>query len=336
MRILIVRLGSLGDIIHALPAVSALDARFPDASIEWLVDWRNREVLQYVSVIDRLIVLEAPGGLTSWLSAIKVLRQSGYDAAIDFQGLLKSAVLARASGAGRVIGFTRSQLREQTASPFYTETVDAGDQGHVIGKNLRLASVLGADPGRIRFPLEPPESGIVSELFRRTGWPDGQPFAIVNPAAAWPNKRWPPDRLGTVAERLRSQYGLASVVIWGPGETELAETVAARSGGAAVVAPATTIGELLALTRAARLVISGDTGPLHVATALGIPVVGIFGPTSPVRNGPWVPDDVSVSRFEACGCHHQRRCHRDRWCLADIQVDEVMSAVERRFAASHG
>jgi lipopolysaccharide heptosyltransferase I len=335
MRILIVRLGSLGDVIHALPAVAALRVRYPGATIDWLVDWRNREVLDYVPVLDRRIVLEAPGGAASWMAALRVLRASRYDVALDFQGLLKSAALARGSGARRVIGFGLQHLRERTARPFYTETV-SGEHEHVIEKNLGLASALGADTSEIRFPLDSPRSDIVREAYRQAGWAESCPFAIVNPAAGWPNKRWPADRLGRLAHLVHSRHGLRSLVIWGPGETDLARSVAAASEGAAAVAPRTGVGELIALARAARLVVSGDTGPLHIATAVGTPVVGIFGPTSPVRNGPWSDRDVSVSRFETCECHHRRRCHIAAWCLADIGVDEVMSAVNRRLEQTHG
>jgi len=125
---------------------------------------------------------------------------------------------------------------------------------------------------------------------------------------------------------------MASIVLWGPGEEPLARTVADRSLGAARVAPPTSLGDLLELSRAASLMISGDTGPLHIAAAVGTPVVAVFGPTDPARNGPWAPSDVTVSRFGACGCHYERRCHRDGWCLADVTVAEVTAAIQQRLS----
>ena len=161
----------------------------------------------------------------------------------------------------------------------------------------------------------------------------GGHYALLNPGAAWPNKRWPPDRLAAIAMQLRDRHGLTSVVIWGPGEEPLAGAVAAAADRAAIVSPATTIADLVALMRRAALMVSGDTGPTHIAAALGTPLIGIYGPTRPVRNGPMSPLDITVSRDTICECHHLRRCRLDRMCLLDIDVAEVTDAVERRLSA---
>ena len=153
---------------------------------------------------------------------------------------------------------------------------------------------------------------------------------MINPGAAWPNKRWPAERFGAVARHLRARHGWPSIVAWGPGEEDLARAVVAAADGAAALAPATSLGELLAIVGAAGLVVSGDTGPLHLAAALGTPIVGIYGPTDPARNGPWSPADVTLSRNRACACHHQRRCTAAAWCLDELAVDEVSAAVDRR------
>jgi heptosyltransferase-1 len=161
----------------------------------------------------------------------------------------------------------------------------------------------------------------------------GGPFALLNPGAAWPNKRWPPERFGEVAAFLREVRGIRSVVVWGPGDEALARSVVDASEGAATEAPPTGIADLVALSRAASLCVSGDTGPVHLAAAVGTPVVGLFGPTDSERNGPWRAEDVVVTRFGACGCHYERRCRRDRdgrWCLQDISVAEVTAAIQQR------
>jgi ADP-heptose:LPS heptosyltransferase len=160
------------------------------------------------------------------------------------------------------------------------------------------------------------------------------PFALLNPGAAWPNKRWPPERFGALAQFLRDVRGLRSVVLWGPGESPLAHAVVESSDGAAFLAPPTQIGDLLALSRAAALMVSGDTGPLHLAAAAGTPTVALFGPTDPKRNGPFAADDLVVSRYDACGCHYDRRCRRRDWCLADIGVAEVTAAIQQRLFRS--
>jgi heptosyltransferase I len=329
MNILIVRLGALGDIVHAIPAAAALRTAFSDARIDWLVEAKHRPILDLVSVIDGVVPIEART-LSGWTDAVRRARQGAYDVALDFQGLMKSAVLARASGARRVAGFSIWHLREKTARPFYSETDGApAEEGeHVIRKNLRLLRVLGVDTTRIEFPLRRVPSSAVADVRQQI---DG-PFALLNPGAAWPNKRWPAARFGEIAAFLRDVRTLPSFVLWGPDEQALAQAVVDASHGAARLAPPTRIGDVVELAREASLVISGDTGPLHLAAAVGTPAVALYGPTDPHRNGPWAPDDVMVSRYEGCDCHYQRRCHRADWCLDSVSVAEVSAAIQQRLS----
>lgn len=333
MNILIVRLGALGDIVHAVPAAAALRNAFPEARIDWLVDAKHRDMIDLVTVVDRAVVLER-ASIAGWIDVSRRLRSAGYDVAIDFQGLMKSAILARASGAPRVLGFSIWHLREKSARPFYSEIGRPGNgpadaAEHVIHKNLSLLGALGVNDGRIEFPLANVESRALMEV--RSALGGERPFALVNPGAAWPNKRWPPERFGEVAAFLKEVRGLPSIVLWGPGEEGLAGAVVETSGGAARVAPPTNLADLLALSRAASLMVSGDTGPLHIAGAAGTPTVSLFGPTDPHRNGPWVIDDVSVSRFGSCGCHYERRCRKPEWCLGSVAIAEVTAAIQQRF-----
>ena len=331
-RILIVRLGALGDVVHAIPVAAALRRAFPAARIDWLVNAKHRDILDLVPVIDRRLAIDSSYG-----SAIAELRRSRYDVAIDLQGLLKSAVLARLSGAPRVLGFSSRYARERAARLFYTEAFDPGRGGlydpretrHVVDINLALLSLLGIDAPAREFPIEDTDS----EAARSARQQSGGRYALLNPGAAWPNKRWPPARLAAIAVELRARHGLLSVVLWGPGEEALAAEVVAAAGGAAIISPKTTIADLVALARGAALMVSGDTGPTHIAAALGTPLVGIYGPTRPARNGPMSPLDVTVSRDTVCQCHHLRRCRLARMCLLDIEVADVLDAVERRLAA---
>ena len=335
-RILIVRLGALGDIVHALPVASALRQTFPQARIDWVVDERHREIIDLVPVIDRRLVFNSQR-VAAWRGAVEVIRElrrgRRYDVAIDVQGLVKSAFLARASRAVRVIGFSRAHLRERAARLFYTETHDPGDARHVIEKNLRLLAPVGVPSHKIEFPIEAWPSASSAVVRRELGLGESACFALLNPGAAWPNKRWPPERFGAVARWLHRQHALPSAVLWGPDGEHLAADVAAASAGTAHLAPRTSIADLVALARAATLMVSGDTGPLHIAAAVGTPVVGIYGPTSEARNGPWSDEDVTVSRFGACECHHRRRCRASRWCIGDVSVAEVTGAVDRRLSA---
>jgi heptosyltransferase I len=336
MNVLIVRLGALGDVVHTIPAAAALRAAMPEAHIAWLVERKHRTIVDLVTVVDEVIAIEART-VAGWIDAVRRVRQTAFDIALDFQGLMKSAVFARASGAPRVAGFSIWHLREKSARPFYSETNhvgedDGGETTHVIRKNLHLLEVMGIETSAIAFPLASVESRALDEV--RT-WTGGD-FALINPGAAWPNKRWPAERFGEVAAFLHDVRGMSSVVLWGPGEQELAQQVADASNGSARVAPATEIADLVALSRAARLIVSGDTGPLHIAAAVGTPAVGLYGPTSPHRNGPWHDRDVLVSRFDACACHYQRRCRVEDWCLGSLTVAEVTAAIQQRLTERDG
>ena len=334
--ILLVRLGALGDIVHALPVAAALRRCFPHAQIDWVVDERYRALVDLVPVVDRRIVLRTK---SAWLGARmtdlrRQLMDVHYDVAVDVQGLLKSAVVARLSGARHVLGFTRPYLREPAARFFYTDAHDPGQTTHVIYKNLSLVRALGAEAESAEFPLKVTDSSVLATLRGRDRELGAAPFVVLNPGAAWPNKRWPPARFGAVAQWLLRERGLGSVVTWGPGDEDLAAAVVSGSAGAATLAPATTIGGLASIVEAACLLVSGDTGPAHLAAALGTPIVGLYGPTDVGRNGPWSPEDVTVSRFDVCHCHYRRRCRASRWCLEHITSDDVIAAVARRLDGS--
>jgi lipopolysaccharide heptosyltransferase I len=335
-RFLIVRLGSLGDVVHAIPAAEALRRHAPDVRIDWLVDPRYVELLRMAPCVDRAIPADPRGGLMALARVVLDLRRQQYEAAIDLQGLYKSAILARLSGADTTLGFSRAHLREPGAAFFYTRTADPGGVPHVVHKNLALLSVLGVPEAPAAFRLEVPGTR-VAEAAVATFGADG--FALLNPGAAWPNKRWGAARFGALAAAVRRDVGVRSLVLWGPGEEPLARAVVEASAGAAEMSPPTTITELCSIARHARIVVSGDTGPLHLAAAVGAPIVALFGPTLAERNGPWAPSDIVVARTSACECLYQRQCRRSDAngpgpCIEDIGVDEVMQAVRRRLA--HG
>lgn len=329
-RYLIVRLGALGDILHALPVAAALRRARPDAAIDWIVDRRHRALVDMCPLVDEVVAVDGRRlrGNDGWLAARRRLRGARYDAALDVQGLLKSGVVARASGAREVVGFDTLHLRERAARLFYTRQAFAPRGPHVIDRNLTVVEALDFDiDDRREIVLEPPPASPAVGEFAR-GRASG--FALLNAGGNWPNKRWPAERFGAVAGRVRERTGLHSLVLWGPGDERLAATVVASSVGAAALAPETTLADVMHLARAASVVVSGDTGPLHLAAAVGAPCVGIYGPTDPARNGPWSPYDISLSRHAICECSHQRRCRAPRWCLDDLGVEEVVEAVVER------
>ena len=339
MKILIVRLSALGDIVHALPVLAAIKKAKADAQVDWLVEGNYAAILALATGLNRRVIVRARANLETpdsiaftggagHLRAARYLRAQRYDLALDLQGLLKSAVWARVSGARRVVGFDRAHLREELAASFYSESVLPDVSGHVMRKNLSILSALDIPAPEPELLLRPAATPEMVKTIQTAGGADG--YIVINPGAAWPNKCWPPDRFGAVAKALRDRTGLHSLVTWGPKERTLADAVSQASGGAATAAPATSVSDLAALMRSAALVISGDTGPLHIAAAVGTPIVGLFGPTRPERNGPWDPRDVVISQAETCVCHHKRQCRRGAPCINDIAVEQVVGAAERR------
>jgi heptosyltransferase-1 len=262
-RILVVRLGAMGDILHTLPAVAALKQNHPNAELAWLVEPQWLSLLEGNPYVDRIIELRrrSLGGLVeSW----RKLRRLSWDFAVDFQGLLKSAIPAGFSGAGRVFGFHESQIRERAAALFYSRKVIT-DSVHIVDRNLDLALATGrgAESAERQFPLP-------------AGQPEGDlpqgGFVLASPLAGWKSKQWPMQHYQALAARLQSELGLP-LVLNGPPSSDLLH----RCG----------LPGLIHATRRALAVVGVDSGPLHLAAALGKPGVAIFGPTDPARNGPY-------------------------------------------------
>jgi heptosyltransferase-1 len=334
VRALVVRLSSIGDVVHTLPALAALRRHGWEAG--WIVEPPARPLLDDSPLLDQ--VVSAPkarafsGGEA--LSTLRALRGRRYDVALDFQGLWKSAAWARLSGAARVVGYDRHSRREPSSALLVGERV-APPPGprHVIDKNLALLSPLGIDAVGLReFPL-PLSAEAVARVDHGTRDLGDRPFVLLNPGGGWASKLWPAERFGALARGL-AERGLTSLVSWGPGEEALAQRVASSSGGAARAAFPTSLLDYVELARRARLVIAADTGPLHLACAVGTPVVALFGPTDPARNGPFAPGDVVVRREPSCAPCYRRGCRRHVGIMEEIPVEDVLSAAERRLAAS--
>jgi heptosyltransferase I len=337
-RILIIRLSSLGDILHTLPAFADLQAAYPEARFDWLVAKKCAFLLsavpgiQTLHVLDTNGLLQLPPSTSAWHSIIDLvrkLRAAHYDYAIDFQGLLKTAFLGAASRSTTRLGFSRELVRERPAHWLYHKTLARPQtQAHVIALNRMLAELAGARPAPSRSEFHIPEADqdSVDSLLREKHL---DRFIVINPGGGWPTKRWAPERYGALAKRIRAELGLRAVVTTGPGEEMLYHTIAHNCEDAAPLHVPVTFLQLLPLLRKALLVIGGDTGPFHLACALGVPVVGIFGPTSPVRNGPWREGDESVMHLLPCSACHARACSAGNECM-DIQVEEVFAAVVRR------
>ena len=360
--LLVVRLSAMGDIIHTLPAAAALRQAFPHATLGWLVEERWAELLCTLRhpragrrspqrpLVDRIHAVNtaewrhAPFSFNTWqqmAAGLSQLRGIQYDAAIDFQGAVRSALLARWSGAPIVYG--SAQPRENVASMFYTRKVLLQTQGtHVVEQALALAGAVVSSASvsseiataiipsasiptptaeaRVEFPVDRDAENTIAGFTA-----EGNGFAILNPGAGWGAKRWPVERYGEVAKEL-AKDGLCSLINYGPGEEELAVAVEAAGAGAARKISCS-ISELIALTRRARLFIGGDTGPMHLAAALKVPVVAIFGPTNPARNGPFGTRSI-VLRSASSMTDHTRRREPEQGLL-EITVGEVVAATRK-------
>ena len=339
-RLLIVRLSAMGDVIHTLPAVQALRDLFPEAMIGWLIEERWADLLCAPGT-PRRGPRSAQRPLADWVHTVKLaewrkslfrlstleqiakvwndVRAAHYDVAVDLQGAIRSAVLARWAGAQAIYGAT--EPREVPASLWYTRPVVTRG-AHVIEQNLSIAEAVAGrrlSVPAVKFPRDEKAEERVEQRLKQAGAGE---FAMVNPGAGWGAKRWPAERYGLVARAL-ADCGVRSVVNYGPGEEGLAREAEAASRGSAKALQCS-ISELIALTRRARLFIGGDTGPLHLAAALRVPVVAIFGPTDPTRNGPYGTRSV-VLRNPASPTTHARKPEPDE-AMLEISVDAVVDA----------
>jgi heptosyltransferase-1 len=345
-RLLIVRLSAMGDVIHTLPAAQALRHTFPKAMIGWVIEERWAELLCAPGTPLRgprsaqrpLADWVHPVNLTGWRKSLLTIstaqqiakvwndvRSVRYDVAVDLQGAIRSAVLARWSGAHVVYGAAES--RESPASLWYTRRAVARGV-HVVEQNVSVAEAVAqrklAVP-RVELPRDAEAERSMEQRLAETGI---HGFAILNPGAGWGAKRWPAERYGRVARQLK-ELGVGAILNYGPGEEDLAREAEAASEGAAR-AMKCSISELIALTRRARLFVGGDTGPMHLAAALQVPVVAIFGPTDPARNGPYGTRSV-VLRNPASPTTHARRAEPDEGLL-EISTEAVVDAARRLLA----
>lgn len=348
-RLLIVRLSAMGDVIHTLPTAQALRHAFPNATIGWLIEERWAELLCAPGTSRRgarspqrpLVDWVHTVDLNGWRNSLFTVhvaeriarvwndvRSSHYDVALDLQGAIRSAVLARWSGAPVIFG--ASQPRESPASLFYTRPVVVRGT-HVVEQNLSIAESFVNKKLSVPKGQLPCDDAAESRIVQRLQKASIRDFAILNPGAGWGAKRWPAERYGRVARALAAR-GLQSIVNHGPGEESLAREVEAASEGAARPFQCS-ISELIALTRQAKLFIGGDTGPLHLASALNIPVVAVFGPTDPARNGPYGTRSI-VLRNPESSTSHARVAQPDQ-AMLEITVDAVVDAARTLLSSNN-
>ena len=334
-RFLIVRLTSLGDLVHTIPAVAALRASFPTATIDWVVDERFLPLVEMVTCINETIPLGR--SIPDVLGCIGRLRRARYTCALDLQGTYRSAVLAWLSGVRRRIGRTREATREPGAALFYTEHVVPTGR-HIVDMTVDLAVRAGARPqAEPQFPLRVPENALraVREKLAREGVPGDH--VVISPGGGWKSKCWPPERFGALAAELLRRDGVRSVVNIAPGEEELAAGIVQAAGSPAPPVVSVAIPELAALLAQARLVVAGDTGPLHLAAALGTRVVGLFGATDAERNGP-LPRGLVLQNVSGPPPEYIRgdyvRLNSYSAAMLSLSVEQVLAAVEQEIGVN--
>ena len=336
-KILIVRLGSLGDILHTVPAQQLIHARLPNSQIHWLSDPSYVPLLNCVPGIQKVWPID----IGSWsalkesphlLGLLKSLRKECFDVVIDFQGLVKSALLARIVGRNQILGFRAERFKEKGTGWFYSHRQEGESDlnQHVINSNLELIEQLvGKDAPSALIPFQIPIEDR-NYVEKKLSTAEVKHPILINPGAGWVTKLWPASDYGRLARMIRERLGLPVVVTFGPGEEDLVEKMRREAGKTTLTAFPTSILQLAALCCCSRLMVAGDSGPLHLAVSVGTPTVAILGPTAANRNGPYSKEDGVVKRNLPCSNSYKRTCNK--FICMDILPETVFDAVGTRLA----
>jgi heptosyltransferase-1 len=324
-RFLVVRLGSLGDIVHTFPAVAGLRQSFPRAEIIWLTHPRWVNLVASSGLASEIWPVDSRD-LSSVRKTIAKIRAQSWDASIDYQGLWKSALLPFLAGVPRRIGFSSKTIREFGVPILYTDRVHPLS-AHIAGQNGELSLRAGAQTAVGPVKLQVSETDRL-RVFSDLAAAGVSSYIVLSPGGGWRSKCWPPERFGELCRKIRDQLNVRCVVNCGPGDENLAAAVKSASGTAEPVVYDGELGQLMALLQGAQCIIGGDTGPLHLAIALGTKAVAIFGPTNPARNGPYPPQPF-VLRDPAAVTTHKREAQTNP-SLLKISVAQVFDAVKQR------
>lgn len=326
-RILIVRLTAIGDVLHSLPVLCALREHLPEAELGWVVEGRAGTLLEGHPALDRLITIPR-----KWLKSLKTtwqvrreLQQFAPDITLDIQGLTRSAIAAWLSGARRRIGFGCEKGRELSRA-LNNEFVRSSAP-HIIDANLELLKPFGIENPEAKFDIPETEDDRRSceQILQKLG--TNGPFAIINVGAGWTSKLWRMDRYAAVARHLGQCHGIPSIVVWAGAEEQAAAAEVVDGGASTLMAPNTSLRELATLCRRASVFIGSDTGPLHLAAAVGTACVGLYGPMPAERNGPYGSQHIALQKATYQGGRHGRR-KAPRTLMDAISIDDVCTACD--------
>ena len=332
-RVLIIKPSAIGDVVHALPILNLIRRRWPGAHVSWLVTPACAGLLERHPQLDAVVRFErrefgkgwrSPRAALDLLRFNRRLRDGKFDLVVDLQGLFRSGWLAWVTGAPVRVGPANAR---EGAWLFYTHRVPTGTpEQHAIERYLTIAQALGCERGPVefRFAVDDADRAHVAGLV-----PGGRPFAVLMPGTNWETKRWPVERFAALVGPLRERFGLESVVAGGPDTVELAKQVP----GATDLAGRTNLRQLVALLERAALVVANDSGPMHIAAALGRPLVTPYGPTNPVRTGPYGRQDSVVRLDIPCSPCYSRKCSHQS-CLQWLTIDPVLELARTQMGNS--
>ena len=337
-KFLIIKLSALGDIVHALPVARTLRQTYPQAYIAWMIEERYKELLHNNPDIDEIIPIRIKFWKKNWtretlkeiLHIIKNLRQQNFDVVFDLHGLIKSGVIAMLSGAHIKSGFHRKNCKEKISSIFSNKKAPYMAGGiHVIDMYLNLVqSALEIQNKVKQFPLPETRNQKVEDFFQQHPELTSKNIIGINPGAGFESKLWELERFAQLADRITVELNCSILLTWGPGEEHKTKQIAASMKQKCWVAPPTSIQESIALYKHLILLVSCDSGPLHLCAALGIPTVSIFGPTDPARNGAYGLNHQTVHKVLACSFCWKRKCPLGtNECMTQVTVDEVFESV---------
>jgi lipopolysaccharide heptosyltransferase I len=347
MRFLIIRLSSIGDIVHTLPAASALARTFPDAEVDWVVESRYAALLDGNPCVKRVVKLDTLGWRNNLSSSaviekigrgVALLREENYDATLDFQGLIKSAIISKLTRSQRRLGFAENWLREPAAGIFYDERVSPRHRGHIIEINLSMAEHLGASnpgPEAWEFPL--PRNG-TDDAYVQKQLADfaARDFMVMNPGGGWQAKRWAPSQYAELIRRLKSEFEGKVFLTGSPAEEGVIQEILQLANSRRAHYFPSTLVQFIALVRHARLFLSGDTGPMHLAAAVRTPIVAIFDATdrlnTPERNGPFIPEDITLSNG---GPRLSPLDSKAPHYIEGVTTEAALAAVRERLVRAH-
>jgi heptosyltransferase-1 len=334
-RILIIKPSAIGDVVHALPVLPRLKALWPEAKLTWLITPACAALVQNHPLVDEVILFQRkrwgrgwynPAALWNLAEFIVDMRRRHFDLVIDLQGLFRSGLITLITGAPRRVGFSNAR---ELAPAFYNELVDCSwEHDHAVTRYLKIASTLGCPDGPVEFQfgVDDEDRKYIDQLI-----PPETKYAVLMPGTNWETKRWPVDRFKKIVGLLKERFGLESVTAGAKIDRKLAEVIGAKFD----VTGKTSLRQIVALLERAKLVIGNDTGPLHMAAAMGVPLVALYGPTDPVRTGPYGREE-SVLRVDLpCSPCQSRRCSH-RSCMEWIGVESALELAEEQLRKPAG